>query len=255
MVGMAVAWLVAPFPYSDPRVVFAITPVLLVLCGLMIGLAVIFRVPAWGGLGWDLSALWIVVPTGLLLGKLIVVLAQRGASPLLIAQIFLGTLLVGVGEELAFRGIALTSLTRHYSPLVAVLGSAALFGLMHSVNILARQSVAEVAIQVVLTTAFGIAFGWVYLNTGRNLLIVVACHALWDFGGIAAGAAHQGFAAAALAAELIIWTGAVVLSVRGSRRPVSPPSPRTRPTADPSRASSAPRRASRTRPRPTGGET
>ncbi len=215
--GMAIAWLLTPYAYTDPRMVFAISPLLLVLCGIMIGMAVFFRIPAWGGLGWDLSALWIVVPTGLLLLNMVFALAAKGASPLLVLQILFGTVLVGIGEELAFRGIALTSLARRYSPLVAVLGSAVLFGLMHSVNLLAKQSAAEVAIQVVLTTVFGIVFGWVYLNTGRNLLIVIACHALWDFGGIAAVAAGGGFRATGIVVELIIWTGAVVLTLRGRR--------------------------------------
>jgi uncharacterized protein len=219
--GMAIAWILTPYAYTDPRMVFAITPILLVLCGLMIGMAVFFRVPAWGGLGWDLSALWIVVPTGLLLANLTLATALKGVNPLLAPQILFGTLLVGAGEELAFHGIALTALQRRYSPLVAVLGSAGLFGLMHAVNVLASQSIAEVAIQVVMTTVFGIAFGWVYLNTGRNLLVVIACHALWDFGGIAATAAGGGFRAAGIIAELIIWTGAVVLTLRARRAPTT----------------------------------
>jgi len=215
--GMAIAWLLTPYAYTDARAVVSITPVLLVLCGIMLALAVFFRVPAWGGLGWDLSALWIVVPTGLLAANALFAFATKGVSPLLVLGILAGTVLVGIAEELAFRGIALNSLARRYPPLVAVIGSAALFGLMHAVNVFARQSAAEVAIQIVLTTVFGIAFGWVYLNTGRNLLIVIACHALWDFGGIGAVAGGGGLHATSLLAETVIWVGAVVLTLRARR--------------------------------------
>ena len=239
--GMALAWVLTPYPYSDPRMIFAITPVLLVLCGVTIALAVFFRVPAWGGLGWDLSALWIVVPTGLLLVNLLLALALKGASPPIVLEIFVGTLLVGVGQELAFRGIALTSLARRYSPLVAVLGSAVLFGLMHAVNVLAGQSIGEVAMQVVLTTLFGIAFGWVYLNTGRNLLLVIVCHWLWDFGGIGATAAGGGFMATGLMVELVILVGAVVLSVRGSKALVAPIPAFTAPAPSKQRPATRPR--------------
>lgn len=90
------------------------------------------------------------------------------------------TLLVGISEELMFRGILLQSVLQSLGPRLAVLISASLFSLLHSINIMGNHSLTNTLMQMVTTFILGIYAGGVTLKV-RNLVPMIIFHWLWDF--------------------------------------------------------------------------
>ncbi len=90
-----------------------------------------------------------------------------------------GVATVAFGEEGMFRGVVLrVLLVRGLRP--ALFGSAALFGLMHLVNLVNDSHPVTVAAQVIMTFGVGIGFGAVALATGTIWPLLVI-HFLMDF--------------------------------------------------------------------------
>jgi len=90
------------------------------------------------------------------------------------------TIMVGVGEELFFRGILLESIRARHGELVTLLGTAALFGLGHVVGSLwAGAPPLIVLLQVSALMMDGALYYWVRRVTGR-LWVAMAVHALTD---------------------------------------------------------------------------
>ncbi len=104
-----------------------------------------------------------------------------------VALAVFGVATVAFGEEGVFRGVALrVLLARGVRP--AVLGSAALFGLMHLVNLANGSDPITVAAQVLMTFGVGIGFGAVALATG-TIWPVVVIHFLMDLANTVQAAA------------------------------------------------------------------
>lgn len=89
----------------------------------------------------------------------------------------------GVTEEVAFRGLATTTLLRKYRseknvwmPGVAI---GVLFGAVHLMNLTAGDDVVFVLLTVVFAIAGGIVFGAVYTKCG-NLWAVILAHGIYD---------------------------------------------------------------------------
>ena len=80
------------------------------------------------------------------------------------------SLLAGLGEELLFRGVLQTVLTRWIDPVPALVIAGVLFGLVHSIT----RTYAVVAAVV------GIYLGWLFWHFD-NLLAPIVTHALYDF--------------------------------------------------------------------------
>ena len=77
----------------------------------------------------------------------------------------------GVGEELLTRGLIHTFALRHLDPILALVITGVVFGLMHPI------SPAYVAVAGVI----GIYLGIVWQYSGPDLVAPVAAHALYDF--------------------------------------------------------------------------
>ena len=93
--------------------------------------------------------------------------------------------LVALHEETWFRGVILAVLAGR-GPLPAVVASAALFGIGHSLNVLTTPaSPLAVVYQVISATLVGILFGTVRIRTGMIWPSVIV-HALVDWGSFAA---------------------------------------------------------------------
>jgi membrane protease YdiL (CAAX protease family) len=73
-----------------------------------------------------------------------------------------------IWEELAFRGLMLSTLQHHFRPWPAILLSSVLFGLFHISNLLLRD-LGEVIPEMILATA--VAIGWGYLVVKTNSVI------------------------------------------------------------------------------------
>jgi hypothetical protein len=88
--------------------------------------------------------------------------------------------LVGISEELMFRGIILQSLLKTQSAQRAVLISALAFASLHSINIIAHHSWLLMLGQLAITFVFGVFAASVTIRM-KNLIPMIAFHWLWDF--------------------------------------------------------------------------
>jgi membrane protease YdiL (CAAX protease family) len=127
---------------------------------------------------------WLVVGTYTAFGVITFAIAKRGGGHLDLVQaggLAVACLLVGINEELAYRGLSLGGLARRLPVFWAVVSSALLFGLSHIINLLAGSAPSLVAKQVIFTTCGGLLFGWLYVFSGRNLWLIAIVHAVHDF--------------------------------------------------------------------------
>ena len=105
----------------------------------------------------------------------------------LIPLFALDCLLIGVFEELAFRGVFLPSLLERYGNSKkgfhwTVIGSSAAFGLIHLVNLAEGAGLGATVLQVGYSFLIGGMCAIVLLKSG-NLLYCILLHAVYDFGG------------------------------------------------------------------------
>jgi len=97
------------------------------------------------------------------------------------AQLFavFSMLLIGVIEELIFRGFLFRALLKRDPTPVAITISAVTFGIGHIVNLLAGQGGMESLLQVLFAIAWGYLFTLVFYTSG-SLLVCIAVHGLVD---------------------------------------------------------------------------
>lgn len=91
----------------------------------------------------------------------------------------LAMMLVGLVEELIFRGFLFEALLAADGPRVAVVVSSITFGLGHIVNLLAGQATLETAVQVVFAVSWGFVLTMSY-HKGASLIPCILAHALVD---------------------------------------------------------------------------
>jgi membrane protease YdiL (CAAX protease family) len=104
-------------------------------------------------------------------------LADNGAAFTL--SLLAGALLVGLGEEVMFRGITVTTFRAgRFAEARVALWSSLAFGLAHSVNVVLEGPGAFVQ---VLVTALAGYFFYLIRRATRGLLVPVLLHGLWDF--------------------------------------------------------------------------
>jgi membrane protease YdiL (CAAX protease family) len=103
----------------------------------------------------------------------------RAVSFILIAAV--ATLLVGLGEELVFRGILLVTVRERHGELVTLLVTAVVFALAHVfASVWHDVPPAVIAFQVAVLAMTGVGYYWVRRVTGR-LWVAVLLHAFTDF--------------------------------------------------------------------------
>lgn len=91
-------------------------------------------------------------------------------EPCGIVEFALISLAAGLGEEMLFRGVLQPVFARWMHPWIALGLASVLFGLMHPISF----------VYFLITTIFGIYFGWLMMARD-NLLLVVVTHAVYDF--------------------------------------------------------------------------
>ena len=112
--------------------------------------------------------------------------------------------LVGVVEELVFRGLLFRGMLKEGSATSAIVVSALTFGIGHIVNLLNGQDTLETLVQIVFAVAIGLMFTLVYYK-GGSLLPVIVAHSLIDVASIFSGrSATALFDAIATAAIIVI---------------------------------------------------
>jgi len=96
-----------------------------------------------------------------------------------------GAVLVGFSEELAFRGLVLTSLRGPLSEQGAWLWSTVMFGLLHAPNVLIGGPVVGVVMQPILAAITGTSLYLTRRVTG-SIIPAMVLHGLWDFSSFTA---------------------------------------------------------------------
>ena len=126
------------------------------------GKALLWLLPMW------------VLSTGNLWGG--VSLQYDGITTVMAALSFL---LVGVAEEIVFRGFLFNGMKKSGSLTVAIIVSAVTFGMGHIVNLLTGHATMETLVQVLFAVAWGFLFTFAYLKSG-SLLPCIVIHGLID---------------------------------------------------------------------------
>lgn len=145
-------------------------------------IAYITKVKLWdkvGGLNKiSMRSIGIMLPV-LLLSFSTYLYGIKDTNLLGVLMLILITLLIGLIEELEFRGVIYTYLEEERT-FTRILGSSVLFGLVHLLNLLYEPDLAGVIVQVFFATGIGMVFAVVRYKT--NLLLPqLLMHALWDF--------------------------------------------------------------------------
>ena len=94
-------------------------------------------------------------------------------------------LFVGIVEEFLCRGWLLNEFLERYSDnrkeiILSIFFSSLIFGVIHFLNVGETQGFFETLVQVMHATAGGVFLALVYYKT-KNIWVVVATHAIWDF--------------------------------------------------------------------------
>lgn len=97
----------------------------------------------------------------------------------IILVILIITFLIGIIEELVFRGIILSALKQRGKK-SAILISSAIFGLFHLFNLIYGADILDTVVQVIFAFGFGLIMAVVRYETDL-LLPQIIVHALWDF--------------------------------------------------------------------------
>lgn len=186
--GMYYAHAFRGYQYTQAEIMYGIWPFIFVLLILSFYLSLRYfkETEKWISELDKKQLLWFVPHMLLLFWIMAVILMQMDflefdtATKNLIFTTLFTTLMVGIAEEIMFRGIILHSLLEYQKPLIAVLLSALAFALLHSVNMLAGLGFAEMLGQLFSTFFFGLFFSLLMLKM-KNIIILMAFHWLWDF--------------------------------------------------------------------------
>ena len=98
----------------------------------------------------------------------------------LIVLLLVGMLLIGTGEELAFRGYLVVGARTRFSEHGACLFTCALFGLIHAGNVVTGQALGESIAQMILDVILDMSFHLLRRMSGP-LTVPIAAHGLGNF--------------------------------------------------------------------------
>ncbi|MCZ8105641.1 MAG: CPBP family intramembrane metalloprotease [Burkholderiales bacterium] len=127
------------------------------------------------------NGMWWLLPNFAIMAALFAIALGSDMASLsgLALVVIVTMILVGFSEELMFRGIVLQGGLREVGMGKAILISAALFSLLHSVNVLAFVPLDGMLMQLGLTFVFGLAMACYALRI-NSLVPLMVFHALWD---------------------------------------------------------------------------
>ncbi|MEF2978396.1 CPBP family intramembrane glutamic endopeptidase [Subtercola sp. YIM 133946] len=178
-------------PTPDATAQFAITHLVALPILIAAGIVFAWRSGWWSDVWHEPSVArgrprrwwWFLVPL-LLLVQVALQLSGTQWSQLtvgLVLVVIVGTTLVGVGEELYFRGILIVSLRGGHSEIVVLMVSAIVFGLAHTVTQLWQGLPLPVMLfQIAFLTMDGVLYYAVRRATGL-LWVAMLVHGLTDF--------------------------------------------------------------------------
>jgi len=156
-----------------------------------VGVSVVFAAIVISWLGWwnrvmyekKRLARWAwIIPAMMALSIIVVTSYSHLAtiSPTLVVTLLGSVLLIGIGEELMFRGITLEAMrsVSNTTEIKAALWAAVIFGGAHASNVFTEGSGAFLQAAVVSGTGL---FFYIALRVSGTLLVPIILHAGWDF--------------------------------------------------------------------------
>lgn len=155
-------------------------------------LAVVIALFRWNDLGLTVMpsprALGLLWFPALYIGMFVGLALFQGLPPAANTLIILvNTIMVGVSEELACRGVLYAGLRSRLSLRASIFGSTALFGAVHVLNGFNTGDFTSAAIQAITAFMTGMVFMAIRLRTG-SLIPGIALHAAWDFTAVSSAA-------------------------------------------------------------------
>ncbi|MYM64205.1 CPBP family intramembrane glutamic endopeptidase [Pseudomaricurvus sp. HS19] len=106
--------------------------------------------------------------------------AFLGAPPLgVVVFVVINTLMVGVSEELMFRGVLFRALAASMSIWRAIIVTTVLFGAVHTLNVFITGELGEALVQSVAATMSGLVLIAIVIRTG-SIWPAITYHFLWD---------------------------------------------------------------------------
>jgi len=132
-----------------------------------------------------------------------------GRESSFIVWLLVGTLFVGIAEEVLTRGLLLTAFRGGMGEVGVWFWTSLLFGLLHSLNILFGQSVGATIRQIVFAFVLGSVLYACRRATGV-LVVPIVLHGLWDFTTFLSSG--QGATVSAGAQGIIVY-GAVIVCI------------------------------------------
>jgi membrane protease YdiL (CAAX protease family) len=170
-------------PIDTGAVLMALLPVQIVLLLLCL---VVARSVGWLQVGFGplrlTGAMWLlpsIVVMLLMCGALLPHLSGITVPRRTIILVIAVPLLIGITEEIMFRGIVLRAAMARMPLFYAMLVSAALFSLMHGIVGISGQSILTTLQQVAFAFLVGVFLAPIAIATG-TLWIVIIWHAVWD---------------------------------------------------------------------------
>lgn len=134
-----------------------------------------------------LRVLWFpLIYLGLLFG---VALALGFPAQRVMLFLAINTLLVGLSEELMFRGILFRAFLTRLSLWPSIIATTAMFGSVHILNGFGTGDWSAAVVQAVAAALSGITLMAIMLRTG-SILVAIAYHSAWDFATFTVAAAQ-----------------------------------------------------------------
>ena len=138
----------------------------------------------WGQVGWkipdNLQALPLLFPPALALLVLLSIALFTGLPPVkVLALVTINTLMVGISEELMFRGVLLYGAVSSFGTWRAVWITAIIFGSVHILNGLVTGDFRASTVQALFAGMFGIWIAALRTRLG-TIIPVIIVHWLWD---------------------------------------------------------------------------
>lgn len=181
-----------------------------------------FVAPKLGGL---FKVLWF--PLLYLAGFAMLGLLQGLPPASILGFVALNTILVGLSEEWAFRGVLFQALNKRLALWPAIIMTCALFGGVHVANVFVTGKLGEGMIQALAAAMSGLVFMALLLRTG-SIWVPILYHAAWDLGAftVSAGSAAGASSTALTPTAQILFPLLLVLPnflyalflLRGQRR-------------------------------------
>ncbi|WP_116652815.1 CPBP family intramembrane glutamic endopeptidase [Pelagibacterium sediminicola] len=136
----------------------------------------------WTDLGFNaphalFRTLWFPIFWLLLITTLLLVTGLPPAH--MIGFIVLNTLMVGVSEEVMFRGVLFRALLSNYRIWTAIIVSSLLFGAVHILNVFATGNLSGAVLQSIPAAMSGVLFVAIVIRTG-SIWPAIGYHAVWD---------------------------------------------------------------------------